>query len=241
MHIYRAAPGDQTQRTRRKKPAPPDGHGRNRLAVADSLSPRRGSNIPVVVNGQSFGDTRSSSREPSGRLGRDLGFDRQVLRHRGRRSPTATLLLMSLMIAPPVEADQNHRQCAHAARRRQLRRLRARGGTAGVRRHLRQAQPACGNTESGRSSENRRLAETRSFASRMRSARIWRASCTTSSAPICSPSRAGASTHAQPRGGTRHRRQAEKFIRTCDTLLERIEAMQRMNRRVLQKLRPMRT
>jgi two-component system sensor histidine kinase UhpB len=47
-------------------------------------------------------------------------------------------------------------------------------------------------------------------------------------------------------GATTMRNEAErgagdqpKFLRTCDTLLERIEAMQRMNRRVLQKLRPM--
>jgi two-component system sensor histidine kinase UhpB len=48
--------------------------------------------------------------------------------------------------------------------------------------------------------------------------------------------RAGASTIKREleRGGA----DRPKLVQTCDTLLERIETMQRMNRRVLQKLRP---
>ena len=140
---------------------------------------RPASRCPIVVNGEDFGKLVIAPRVVR-RGGRDLGLDRQLHasaalpRHRRR-------LAHELDDRPSAEADPDRRRRADGARRRQATTSSCpRGG------HRRSPTSAASSTGWRRRwrARSRRTggSPSASFACRTRSARIWRASCTTSSA-----------------------------------------------------------
>ena len=229
VHIYRAAPGANIPAA---KPAPPAGTGvpawLSRLA-----QPEARIEVPVVVNGQNFGDLVIEP-EPTDESAEiwDSIVKFSVI---GTALAGATLLLMSLMIAhllKPIKTVGNALMLLDA-------------GNYGV------SVPETGPPEFAdictklnrlaatlkvTISENRRLAE-RIICIQDEERKDLARELHDELGPYLFAIRAGASTmRNEVERGTGDK---PKFIRTCDTLLERIEAMQRMNRRVLQKLRPM--
>jgi two-component system sensor histidine kinase UhpB len=189
-------------------------------------------NIPVRVNGQDFGDLviAPKAADESAEIW-DSIVKFSVI---GTALAAATLLLMSLMIAHLLKPIRTVGEAL----------ILLDGGKYDV------AVPETGPPEIAdicgklnrlaatlkvTISENRRLAE-RIICIQDEERKDLARELHDELGPYLFAIRAGASTikTEMERGGA----DKPKLVQTCDTLLERIETMQRMNRRVLQKLRP---
>ena len=117
--------------------------------MADATSPSRRpvSQIPVRRQRPGLRRRSSSLRVPTTRRPRSGNRSSDYHASVGGALAIATVLLMSLLIAPSSEADHDRRRRPDGARFRPLRRRRSRDGSAGDLRHLPQAQPAGGTLE----------------------------------------------------------------------------------------------
>jgi two-component system sensor histidine kinase UhpB len=228
VHIYRAAPGSTADPG---APADADAGGAPAwLAALATPEPRLV--IPVVVNGQSFGELviAPQAADESAEIW-DSIVKFSVI---GTGLAVATLLLMSLMIAhllKPIRTVGEALMLLDAGKY----------DVAVPETGPPEIADICGKLNRLASTlkttifENRRLAE-RIICIQDEERKDLARELHDELGPYLFAIRAGASTikSEMARGGE----DKAKLSRTCDTLLERIETMQRMNRRVLQKLRP---
>ena len=230
VRIYRAGTGPARPPARRP---PRTTHRRARHGCRGSLSQSRGSRSPWSSTDRASASS-SSRREPTDESAEiwDSIVKFSVI---GTALAAATLLLMSLMIAhllKPIRTVGNALMLLDAGNYDVSVPEKGPPEIVDICAKLNRLAATLKVTIS----ENRRLAE-RIICIQDEERKDLARELHDELGPYLFAIRAGASTMSnEVERGTGDK---PKFIRTCDTLLERIEAMQRMNRRVLQKLRPM--
>jgi two-component system sensor histidine kinase UhpB len=228
VRIYRA--GQESTPTGPEQPEPETGTAPAWLAKLAQPTPRV--EVPVFVNGQSFGELviAPQALDESAEIWDSIVKFTVV----GTALAVATLILMSLMIAHllrPIRTVGNALILLDTGNY----------DVAVPETGPPEIADICGklnrlaSTLKATTSENRRLAQ-RIICIQDEERKDLARELHDELGPYLFAIRAGASTLKTEveRGAT----DKPKLVRTCDTLLERIETMQRMNRGVLQKLRP---